>query len=158
MDSKSASEMSPTRSTPRTKPALFTERVEVTKLLEVANPSALTKDVDVTELRGDIVEEGRNLLLVRDVEGESNELSALLQARLLVRRGTRVCNGLESICAARAEDQVRAALRVCVPSVHMVHRDRLETSLVRTLAKRMAVACGDRRKHQRRICERANEA
>lgn len=80
--SKSVSAMSPTFSTPSTKPALLTMPYicQLSKIIgEIKDTIGRTKDVDVTEVLRDLVKEGCNLLLVGDIELDSSEFTALLK-------------------------------------------------------------------------------
>ena len=111
MASKSASAMSPILSTPSTKPALFTARRPcVGRRANDFEKSRRTEDVNIAEILWDLVEERRDLLLVRDVQLNSREFASLLKARLLVRRCTRFRDRLQCIHATSAENHVRAAL------------------------------------------------
>ena len=108
MLSMSDSAISPTFSTPRTKPALLTDMYDESQVER--RELQPTKDVNVAKLRGDLVPELRDLAAVRDVELDAGELATSRHARLLVRGDTLVLDLLECILTTRHQDHVRASL------------------------------------------------
>lgn len=112
MASMSASEMSPILSTPSTKPALFTacRSQPQNPMHPTSNAQRHTKNIDIAKVLWDLVNEGRDLGLVGDIELDSGKLPALLEARLLVCSCAGLSYRFESLRAARGEDEVRATL------------------------------------------------
>ena len=108
MLSMSDSAISPTFSTPRTKPALLTDMYDESQVER--RELQLTKDVNVAKLGGDFVPELRDLAAVRDVELDAGELAASRHARLLVCGNTLVLDLLERILTTRHQDHIGASL------------------------------------------------
>ena len=70
-----------------------------------------TEDIHLLQLGRNTVKEGRDLLLVCDVELDSGELAACLDARFLVCSSACLGDSLQLVCPSRSEDDVRASLR-----------------------------------------------
>ena len=56
-----------------------------------------TENIDVAAVLGDLIQEGRDLLLVGDIARDGHELAALLYTRFLVCCYARIRHGLQGL-------------------------------------------------------------
>lgn len=72
--------------------------------------ASLTENVDVTELSWDFFQKRGDLIFVRNIKSNGDEISALLDACFPVRSSTLLCHVLQGIRSACSENDVCTTL------------------------------------------------